>query len=318
MTISTRHAGLPLLTIDRADLPPARLRPMMAALSKGRKHRAVGRLLRPVPAFAWVWDLLGELGKVTASLNESLRRRNLRTVHSVFDLIQGDISIIPQPRVLDPSSVGGRPVAHVGHLLRGIETEPEVPESVAGIARGGQRLVYVTLGTYYKDPLLLAEICRAFARRNYRVLMTAPLLPPSERPQADANVTFFDWLPARKTAAIADVVVHHGGHGTMLTTVAAGTPSVTFEAGATGRDVYAKRLARAGASVHLPLKHVSGENLVTAVERVLNDHEYRRRTRALAAMMSALGGPLSAVQIAEASVRARERQVAPGRSKIGD
>ena len=96
----------------------------------------------------------------------------------------------------------------------------------------------------------------------------------------------------------------------MLSALATGTPSVTFEAGATGRDVYAKRLAKSGASIHLPLKQLSAVNIIAAIDKVNANPAFRRRAQALAAMMDGLGGPTAAVQVAEATIRRAERRTA--------
>jgi UDP:flavonoid glycosyltransferase YjiC (YdhE family) len=90
-------------------------------------------------------------------------------------------------------------------------------------------------------------------------------------------------------------MVHHGGHGTLLTAVAAGTPSVTFAAGAAGRDVYARRLAQLGASLHV--KNPSGVTLRKAVDTLMNDGSILAASRRLAKDITASGGPDAAVDV---------------------
>lgn len=289
--VAAKALDVPLVTIDRADLPPETIRTVMGRLGGATLQKKIAPVLRPWPVARWYWGMLGELGAVTRVLNESLARRGLPRVASVFNALTTKTRIVPNPPQLDPRPADGD-VHHVGHLLRDELTETPLPEWLSSY-RHGAPLIYVTLGTYYQDAELLRGIVEAFRGGRYRLVVTAPL---SQHPPADEeHIRFVEWVPPRKMAGEATVMVHHGGHGTLLTAVAAGTPSVTFAAGAAGRDVYARRLAQLGASIHV--KNPNGGVLRSAVDTIMNDGSTLAATHRLAKAVAASGGPDAAVDV---------------------
>ena len=289
--VAAKALNVPLVTIDRADLPPTAIRTIMGSLGGATLQRRVAPLLRPWPVARWDWGMLGELGLVTRVLNEAQAKRNLPPVASVFNALTSATRIVPNLAQLDPSSATGD-VYHVGHLLRDESTESPLPDWLSGY-RHGHPLIYVTLGTYYQDAELLRGMVDAFRGSRYRLVVTAPL--SKQQPTDEEHIRFVEWVPPRSMAREATLMVHHGGHGTLLTAVAAGTPSVTFAAGAAGRDVYARRLAQLGASIHV--KNPNGISLRTAVDTIMNDGSMLAATHRLANAIAASGGPDAAVDV---------------------
>ena len=56
-----------------------------------------------------------------------------------------------------------------------------------------------------------------------------------------ANFVAFDYAPGQALARRADVIIHHGGHGSTLTALAAGTPALII-------PTYSERESNAHAS----------------------------------------------------------------------
>ena len=105
--------------------------------------------------------------------------------------------------------------------------------------------------------------------------------------------------------ADADVVVHHGGAGCVMTSVAAGIPqvAVTFA----GEQVAnADRIAAAGAGLHIPGHDVTPDAIRSAVSAVASERRFADAAHVLKAQNDARPAPAALIGNLEelAAVRA--------------
>jgi UDP:flavonoid glycosyltransferase YjiC (YdhE family) len=87
----------------------------------------------------------------------------------------------------------------------------------------------------------------------------------------------------------ADVVVYHGGSGTMLAALAAGTPMVIVPLAADQPDNGDRAEAAGLARVLSP--EVNAATVSAAIESVVADPSYRHRASEIAAEVAAMPGP---------------------------
>ncbi len=92
--------------------------------------------------------------------------------------------------------------------------------------------------------------------------------------RAPANVAVVASAPHRLVLPHADLVVTHGGHGTVIKALAAGVPLVILHHGRDQAD-NAVRVTARGAGVAVP-RTASAQRIATAVTDVLGDPAYRR------------------------------------------
>ena len=104
-------------------------------------------------------------------------------------------------------------------------------------------------------------------------MTTGPVVEPKQIDAPD-GVTVLRSAPHREVLAHADVLVTHGGHGTVIKGLVAGVPIVCMP---TGRDQpdNAARLVHEGAGVKMS-KSASPVRIAAAVRQVLDDPSYRR------------------------------------------
>ncbi|MET9627868.1 nucleotide disphospho-sugar-binding domain-containing protein [Lentzea sp. NPDC006480] len=122
--------------------------------------------------------------------------------------------------------------------------------------RTHEKLIYVTFGTVFGNEDLLAAATAGLGRLDAQVVVAGP-----DR-----------WLPQAEVIKQADVVVHHGGSGTMLAALAAGVPQVVLPQGA---DQFgnAKALVDRGAAVQPDA--VSAEAIAESARLLLVDGAHR-------------------------------------------
>jgi MGT family glycosyltransferase len=127
-----------------------------------------------------------------------------------------------------------------------------------------------------------------------------PLTPLNPGP----NTTIVDWAPYGQLFPLADVVVCHGGHGTIMRALTSGAAVVvTPDSG----DQYenAARVRWAGVGVAVPNRFVSSRTIAAAVEKVLSNPDYAARVAKLAEWSSAHDAARTAAEqiVAFAGVR---------------
>jgi UDP:flavonoid glycosyltransferase YjiC (YdhE family) len=179
-------------------------------------------------------------------------------------------------------------------------------EAVVGNARGREPreqdelpLVLIAPSTA-QDPehRLLRAALDGLAGTPVRVLATYNRRLPRAPLHVPDNATVVEWVVYSRTMPRCDVVVCHGGHGTLVRALASGCPVVACPA-VGDMNENAARLDWAGAGVRVPRRFVSPRVLRLAVERVLADDSMGERARELAAWADAHDAGAEAARLVE-------------------
>lgn len=137
---------------------------------------------------------------------------------------------------------------------------------------------------------LAGEEVRVLAAWNRR-----PLEGPAAVP---ANTRLVEWVSYARSMARADLVVTHGGHGTMARALSSGC-AVVVAAAAGDQIENAVRADWAGVGVRLPWRLLSPGSLRVAVRRALAEPGLRERARELASWAAAHDGAVRAADLVE-------------------
>ena len=169
--------------------------------------------------------------------------------------------------------------AHV-HVVGPLMWEP--PAEDVELPPGEQPLVLVAPSTAQdREHRLLRAALRGLADAPVRVLATwNRRLPPRPLPVPE-NTRIVDWVSYSRTMPLADVVVCHAGHGTLVRALASGCAVVACPA-VGDMNENAARLDWAGAGVRVPRRFISPRSLELALERVLDDQRIGARAREIA------------------------------------
>jgi MGT family glycosyltransferase len=150
---------------------------------------------------------------------------------------------------------------------------------------GEEPLVLASLSTANMDQLaLLRRIVDALGALPVRgVVTTGHAIDPEELP-SHPKVQMLRSAPHRAVLEHASAVVTHGGHGTVIKSLAAGVPLVLMPMGRDQPDNTARVLA-AGAGVRLR-RSASPAKIAAAIRTVLEDESYRMAAQRLAAAIA--------------------------------
>jgi UDP:flavonoid glycosyltransferase YjiC (YdhE family) len=156
----------------------------------------------------------------------------------------------------------------------------------------GRRRVYVTLGTVsYGAVEVLRRATLATAAHDVDVLVAAgPSGDPALLGELPGNVRVEKFLPQAEVLRQVDLIVHHGGAGTMLSALAEGLPQLILPQGA-DHPFNAAAIERAGAGRALPNEAQTPEALGEAVAALLAECPERLAAKRIAAEIAAMPAP---------------------------
>src|SRR3954452_7486501 len=175
----------------------------------------------------------------------------------------------------------------------------ELPGEEIGIPEGDGPLVLVAPSTS-QDPEceLLRVALDGLADEPVRVLATTNRHRPERPIEVPHNATLVDWLLYSQAMPAADVVICHGGHGTVVRALAAGKPLLVCPSvGDMGEN--AARVAWSGTGLSVPRRLLSRSSIRLATRRLLGEPRFAARAEEIASWSESHDGAGSAANLVE-------------------
>jgi len=146
---------------------------------------------------------------------------------------------------------------------------------------------------------MLRAALAGLAHQPVRVIATYNGREPDPPVAVPGNAALVPWLSYARSMPAADVVVTHGGHGTLVRALSCGCALVVCPAAGDMAE-NAARADWAGLAVRLPRRLLGPRALCLAVARALGDARIRARARAIAAWIAEHDGARTAAAELEA------------------
>jgi UDP:flavonoid glycosyltransferase YjiC (YdhE family) len=227
-------------------------------------------------------------------LNETRRRLGLAPLGYVHGGISRALAIVATfPGLEYPRAAALRATHTVGPLLW------EPPAADVELPPGEGPVVLLAPSTS-QDPShrLLRATLRGLADAPVRVLAVWNGRPLGEPIDVPANARLVEWVSYARVMPLCDVVVCHGGHGTLARALASGCAVVMIPA-AGDMNESAARIDWAGVGVRVPRRLCAPGPVRLAVERALATPGMRERAGELAAWWRAHDPPARASDLIE-------------------
>jgi len=193
----------------------------------------------------------------------------------------GYLDLVP-PSVQNPV-----PLPPQRQPIRPVAWAPAMPLPVSTSPR-----VYVTLGTFFHGAVdVLRQAALAAAAHDVEVLVAVgPDGDPALLGDLPANVHLEKFVPQAEILRHVDLVVHHGGAGTMLGALAEGLPQLILPQGA-DQPFNAAAIERAGAGRALTNDTLTPAALEEAVGTLLAEGPERLAAKRIADEIAAMPAP---------------------------
>lgn len=267
------------------------------------------RPFRPADAFYEIYpeDLAPELARLAPDLvihgwgvpgaAEAARRAGIRSVwHGAGRLFPEGIGFampsMDLPHVdICPPSLQSAALTAARIPLRPVPYAEPGPQPVA--RRGPGPLVFLTMGTAFNTPELLITALRGLADLDATVIASTGNHTMKEEIPDNAMVR--PWVAQAALLPAVDLVVHHGGSGTMLGALAHGVPQLVLPQGA---DQFANADALTKAGAALRLDEVTEDAIAASARSLLTDRggDHRAAARAIATEIAAMPSPAEVVR----------------------
>jgi UDP:flavonoid glycosyltransferase YjiC (YdhE family) len=181
-----------------------------------------------------------------------------------------------------PNRLRMRPAPHEG---------PGAPARTENVEQGvtnGRPQVLVTFGTHFSDPQVLTPVLSALADLDIDLRVTLGFTATSADFALERdNVTFVGFTPLADLLDGTDLVVNHGGAGTVLGALARGLPLVVLPQGA-DQFFQAAAVSKSRLGISLLPDAATPEGIAAAVTEVLADPEYRENALKSAAQIATM------------------------------
>jgi UDP:flavonoid glycosyltransferase YjiC (YdhE family) len=166
------------------------------------------------------------------------------------------------------------------------------PGELPAVAHKTDRpLVYLTMGTAFGDADVLRAAISGLAALDVNVLVAAgPTVAVEWLGEFPANVTVESWIPQADLLPHTALVVHHGGSGTTLGTLAAGVPQLFLPQGA-DQFVNAEAVTAGGAGLRLLPGEVTADSVSEKAAALLADASVAGIARGVAQEIAAMPSP---------------------------
>lgn len=168
-------------------------------------------------------------------------------------------------------------------------------------SRVGPAGIYVTLGTIFNSASgdLFERLLAGLADLDVNVVATVGRgVDPADLGPQPTHVRVERFLPQGDVLPDVDLVVSHGGSGSLMAALAYGLPSLLLPLGA-DQPHNARRAGELGVAVTLDAATAKPEDVGESARAVLANDAMRERCVAVADELQALPGPLAAVAALE-------------------
>jgi UDP:flavonoid glycosyltransferase YjiC (YdhE family) len=224
-------------------------------------------------------------------------------LRNVFDMLQAELTLVNDLPEFYTHLALPQSFRIVGPLYAPTASAAQVDPAILRLFQAAEMKpkIFCTMGSSGTKEHLL-EAVRALTSGRATNWKSVILVPPAICPLPEvlgsaalgANVYLTDaFVPARLVNGLADVVVSHGGQGTVQTALASGTPIVGV-AMQIEQQVNLDHVVTKGAGIRLPLHRWTASNIQQAVHEVLEHPAYRTQARQLQQHVLSMDGKRNA------------------------
>ena len=218
-------------------------------------------------------------------------------------MIEGALSdtlnLVAASPLLSPGETDHGPHRIVGHFRMPSEAEPPLPASLQAFLDGGDRPVFLSLGSTAMADADRAEALLVEAAERAGVRALIHLGPGRAAPKSSSDrLHFFGRVPHAPLLARSVAAVHHGGAGTTHSVLEAGLPATVLafmeEQHSWGRALVSQGVG--AAALRYQKVRNRPQQVADAIRRMVDDVAMQQRSQELGARVADHDGVWAATQ----------------------
>jgi UDP:flavonoid glycosyltransferase YjiC (YdhE family) len=224
---------------------------------------------------------------------------NGEPVRNIFDMLKANLTIINDFEEFNKEHALPDNFKVVGPLYAPASNNAKIDDNILNIFNSeNKRLkIFCTLGSSGKKEYLF-EAIKAFSKgigKEWDAVVLAPqaVCPIKEAIECAENSSNIyiteSFVPAPLVNALADVVISHGGQGTVQTAIASGTPIVGF-AMQPEQQINLDNVVMRGAGIRIPKHRWNANNIQAAIRNIINETSYKKNINILKKVLESTDG----------------------------
>ncbi len=288
---SSEMAGIPYISITNACWTNYDASPLYA-FDDHFSTRLLGRRLA-----SKVMPYLKEmLSSYWARAYRQLRKEwglDPKRAKNIFQVIEGDMTLLADIPEYAPTTELPENVHYVGPILWESAWANWTPPEWLDNLDPTKPTIYFTMGST-GEVGYFQEVARAFAESDYQIVTTTGGLVDS-LDVVPENFHMLDFAPGLEIMKRADVVLNHGGNGTIYQCIKAGIPIIGIPAHV-DQERNLQRVQDLGFGLKLRESTCTGREILEAVSAVVRNPSYRQAAQVLKRAADKYHGPSGAAE----------------------
>jgi UDP:flavonoid glycosyltransferase YjiC (YdhE family) len=202
---------------------------------------------------------------------------------NIFDLLRANLTIVNDLSDYYDQSKFPKNVIFTGPLFSKATNDEQIDSEIQEIfnSQNGKTKIFCTLSSSGTKEML-SEVIKVFTYGDglsWNAVILSPHFPVEEArkiigDRRGIHITE-KFVPAQKINAMADVVICHGGQGTVQTAIHSGTPLVGV-AMQQEQFINLSNVAAKGAGIRISRAKWNAENIQKAVKKIIADEKYKK------------------------------------------
>ena len=225
---------------------------------------------------------------------------------NIFDMLKADLTVVNDLPDFYLQSALPKSVTITGPLFCTLNKDESIDPQIQKVFNPQNRNVkiFCTMGSSGTKEHLL-EAVKAFTYGeglNWNGVIISPM---SVCPIEEARILLGtrdgvhitdSFIPAQKVNALADIVICHGGQGTLQTALHSGTPLVGVALQAE-QFLNLYNIESHGAGIRIPMSKWKAKNIQEAVHKIMTDREFSRAAIRLKERMESMDGRKNSAEV---------------------
>ncbi len=301
--LSARGVGIPLVVDHLGSfIPPIFERKLFTC-----REAFDNAFTRLIPE-SWMNRLIGwlmlHMSHQLKTFNSVAKELDIEPVRNMFDLTMGDLTLVTDvPEILtipedemevwrSPNPRHYRPTArlkYAGAIYA--QLFGQIPVDVREFLQTEKPKVYVALASSERKSVQI--VYDTLASMDVKAVLCS--MVHSDQFGLAENILVKDYLPAHLVMPMCDLVVIHGGQGSVQSAIASGTPLIGFPL-QPEQNFNIMQVEWHGAGLCMSIRNLKKGRLGPAIERMLKDAMYKMNMQKLQAFQATRNGPLEAAR----------------------